>query len=123
MELRDKRYFFDTYAFFEIMEGNQHYADFQNATGATTIFNLAELNYALKREKGKHVADDVTKKYAPFLTEVTLQDILAAMDERIKNKKLSIPDAIGYVVAQRLGIPFLTGGKEFKNMANVIFVQ
>ena len=39
------------------------------------------------------------------------------------NKKLSIPDAIGYTVAKRLGIKFLTGDKEFEHMEDTEFIK
>jgi len=47
------------------------------------------------------------------------------MQFRIKNrhKNLSMTDCISYIMAKRLGIKFLTGGKEFKNLENVEFVK
>ena len=40
-----------------------------------------------------------------------------------KNKQLSIPDAIGYIIANRLNIKFLTGDEAFRNIENVEFVK
>ncbi len=114
--------FFDTYAFFEILEANPLYKRFENAKAVTTIFNLAELNFALKREK-KQAADETTLKYASLLTEVGVEDVTRAMSLRMEKRALSIPDAIGYTVAKRLGIKFLTGDGEFKGIANVEFVK
>jgi uncharacterized protein len=42
-------YLFDTYALFEIIYGNPNYENYSNASIVTTIFNLAELNYNLKK--------------------------------------------------------------------------
>ncbi len=39
-------YFFDTYAFFEIIRGNPGYRKYAEVQAITTIFNLAELNYS-----------------------------------------------------------------------------
>ncbi|MBI4209882.1 MAG: PIN domain-containing protein [Candidatus Diapherotrites archaeon] len=114
--------FFDTYAFFEILEANPEYKRFESAKAVTTIFNLAELNFALKRDK-KRAADETTLKYAELLTEVTAEDVINAMTLRMEKRALSIPDAIGYTVAKRLGIKFLTGDKEFKGMESVEFVK
>ena len=114
--------FFDTYAFFEIIRGNPDYRPYLDAKIITTIFNLAELNYNLKRENNKK-ADNYTQKYSKFTVEVTIDDIKSAMDLKIQYKHLSIPDAIGYTVAKRLGISFLTGDNDFKGMKHVEFVK
>lgn len=116
-------YFFDTYAFFEIIHGNPNYKKYEEANVITTIFNLSELNYGLKKEKTKEVADEITEKYRVFLVDVNLEDIKESMDLKIKNKQLSIPDAIGYIVAKKFNAKFLTGDKEFKDMPNVEFVK
>ena len=116
-------FFFDTYAFFEIIRGNPAYEDYEAADAITTIFNLAELNYALKKEKNKEVADKITRQYELFLADVKLQDIMEAMDLKTGNRHFSIPDAIGYVVAKRNNAKFLTGDGAFKDMPNVAFVK
>ena len=115
-------FFFDTYAFFEIIQGNEKYAQYQDALAVTTIFNLAELNYGLKRQ-GDSGADELTAQYAPFLVDVTVQDVQKAMSFLLKHKDLSIPDAMGYIVAQRYNLKFLTGDEDFKNMPGVEFVK
>ena len=116
-------YFFDTYAFFEIIRGNPKYEKYAKATAITAIFNLAELNYGLKKETTKATADEITKNYSTFLVEATMQDIIEAMDLKTKNRKLSIPDVVGYIIAKRMNVKFLTGDKGFKNIKNVEFVK
>ena len=116
-------YFFDTYAFFEIIQGNPNYKKYEEANAITTIFNLAELNYGLKKEKEEKIADEITEKYRIFLVDVTLDDVKEAMSLKIKNKQISIPDAIGYIIAKKFNAKFLTGDKEFKDMADVEFVK
>lgn len=118
-----EEYFFDTYAFFEIIRANPKYEKYRDATVITTIFNLAELNYGLKKETDKRKADEITKKYFPLLVEVSIDDIQKAMDLKISNKALSIPDAIGYTIAKREKMKFLTGDEAFKSMNNVEFVK
>lgn len=115
-------FFFDSYAIMELHEGNPAYVSYENAQGVLTIFNIAELNYAMKRD-GKKQADELTHRYFSMQVPVTEKDIMESMSFRIQNKKLSIPDAIGYVVAKRLGIKFLTGDKAFEQMENVEFVK
>lgn len=120
--MAEETLFFDTYAIFEIIRAGQNYENFRFRNGVTTIFNLAELNFALKRE-GNRQADSITKNYEQCVVDVYLEDVLKAMDLREANRELSTPDAIGYTVAKRLGIKFLTGDKEFRGMENVEFVK
>ncbi len=120
--MTEEIFFLDTYAIFAIIEGNLDYERFAGAAFATTIFNLAELNFALKRE-GRGYADSATDDYGKFLVGVTLNDAKKACDLRIGKRALSVPEAIGYTVAKRLGIKFLTGDKEFREMDNVEFVK
>ena len=121
--MNKETFFFDTYAFFEIFRGNPNYKKYEDALVITSIFNVAELNYNLKKEKGKEISNSYTKKFMPFVVEITFEDIKRAMDLKVKNKKLSIPDVIGYIVAKRHKVKFLTGDEGFKYMKNVEFVK
>ncbi len=116
-------FLWDTYAFFELIEGNVNYLERSKCKAVTTIFNLAELNYNLKKEWNKQESDKITNLVKSFLVDVEVEDIIAAGDLKRKNRKLSIPDCIGYVVAKRIGAKFLTGDKEFEKMKNVEFVK
>ena len=116
-------YFFDTYAYFEIIRGNPRYKQYQYVIPVTTIFNLAELNYGLKKELDKKTADEITDQYDCHVLDVHAYIIKEAMDLKHKNKQLSIPDAVGYTVARKLGIKFLTGDEAFRNFENVEFVK
>ena len=116
-------YFFDTYAIFRIIEGNPNYEKYSSCNIITTIFNLAELNYNLKKDMSKEKADNYTKNYYGSIVEVILDDIKSAMDLKTKHRDLSIPDVIGYVVAKRHNVKFLTGDEDFKNLDNVEFVK
>lgn len=116
-------FFFDTYALFEIIQGNPKYRPYEEAVAVTTVFNLAELNYGLKKEMDETKANDITERFASTLTVVTVDDIKEAMSLRIRQKDLSIPDAIGYTVAQRLRIKFLTGDSDFEYRPDVEFVK
>jgi predicted nucleic acid-binding protein len=116
-------YFFDTYAFFEIIRGNPSYTKYVEAEVITTLFNLAELNYNLKKEKDKKIADEITDKYKDYCIPVSLEDIKKAMDLKLQHKKLSIPDSIGYTLAKKHDVKFLTGDEGFRDFSNVEFVK
>ena len=116
-------YFFDTYAFFEIINGNPKYKIYAESEVITTIFNLAELNYGLKKKMSKELSDKYIEKYYQYAVDVTLEDIKNAMDCKTSHRKLSIPDAIGYTISKRFNIKFLTGDRDFEGMENVEFVR
>ncbi len=116
-------FFFDTYAFIEIIAGNPKYKRFEDSQIITTIFNLAELNYILKKEMSKEKADKYVQEYEKYIAEVTIEDIKNAMDLKIRDKQLSIPDVVGYTVAKRYNIKFLTGDQGFKDKMNVEFIK
>ena len=121
--MNDSVFFFDTYAFFEIIQGNPSYAQYKDAVAITTIFNFAELNYGLKKGMSIEAADERTASFAHYIVDVTSTDVQEAMTFRLKHKDMSIPDAIGYIVARRYGVRFLTGDEDFRNMPNVEFVK
>ncbi|MEK6888939.1 MAG: PIN domain-containing protein [Nanoarchaeota archaeon] len=119
----NNRYFFDSYALFEIAYGNEKYMPYAMTGGVTSVFNIAELNYGLKKEKTKDEADKITDEFKTNTVKVTWESIKKAMDLKTKHRNLSIPDAIGYVTAKSLGIKFLTGDEDFKDFENVEFVK
>ncbi len=121
--MNEEVYFFDTYAFFEIIRGNPGYEKYKNVLAATTIFNLAELNYNLKKEIDEKKADELTEKYKSFLIEVHLEDIKKAMSFKKKYKFFSIPDAVGYIIAKRINAKFLTGDEGFRGFESVELVK
>lgn len=119
----NKIYFFDTYALIEIIRGSQNYKPYLDCRIITTIFNLAELNYNLKKEMSKEMANEHTEKFSEFMVHVSIEDIKQAMDFKSLHRNLSVPDAIGYTVAKKHSVKFLTGDGYFENMNNVEFVK
>ncbi len=116
-------YFFDTYALFEIIRGNPKYEKYTDSKAITTAFNIAELNYNLKKLHSKKIADFFTKKFKQCTVRILWDDIINAMDLKIQYKDLSIPDVVGYIVAKRSKVKFLTGDEGFKSFENVEFVK
>lgn len=121
----DEAYFFDTYAIIEIIKGNQNYLKYKDASAAITIFNVVELHYALLREYSSVLADAVAGKYSQFQVEIDFEIIKKANALKLQHRKrnLSAADVIGYATAQKLGIKFLTGDEDFKDMGGVEFVK
>jgi len=123
-------FFADTYAIIEILKGNESYKQYVNSVLMTTEFNLLEVSYALVRDFGEEAALEILKDIRNgfvIINEVKDEDFIKASSIRLKfkklGKKLSLVDCLGYTLALRFGIKFLTGDYEFKDIENVEFVK
>ena len=118
------KYFFDAYAIIEIIEGNKSYENYIDSEIIINNFTFAELCYRLFKDKVENI-DFYIKKYSKHIASVNPEWIEEAMKFRLewKDRKVSVPDCIGYIMAKKLGIKFLTGDKEFKDLDNVEFVK
>jgi uncharacterized protein len=120
-----KTYFFDTYALFEVVAGNEEY--FWIADGAgflTTKLNLMELHYGLLKY-GEEFADDAYDAFALFTMEFDDDAIKEAnrLKAKLRKRKLSYVDCLGYVLARSRGIAFLTGDRQFQDLDGVEYVR
>jgi len=119
------RYYADTYALIEILP----YEKYAGAELVTSEFNLLELAYALTRDYGREKAIEVLRTVRAFVSVVHPSDedyVEAAtlrMELRKQSRNLSLIDALGYALARRLGMPFLTGDREFRGLAGVEYVR
>ena len=121
-----KTLFFDTYALFEIIEGNENYKDFiKDICIVTTKLNLIELYYGLLVKHNEKTANHFYNNFLMYCTEINDDTLKKAMAFKLLNKKrnLSYVDCIGYIMARQRNIKFLTGDKEFEDMENVEFVK
>jgi len=118
-------YFFDSYALIEILEQNPRYAQYTNMMMITSKLNLFEIFYYLLRIGKEKEALIVLQKYYKFTADFDDTIIAQAAYVRYqhKEKKLSMTDCIGYVLARQMNIKFLTGDKQFEHFENVEFVR
>lgn len=119
-------FFFDTYAFYEIIVGNPNYTPFtKDVKIITTQLNLMELYYQLLSLYDKKRALEFFKRYEEFIVPVSNSLIIEAMDFRKLHykKDLSYADCIGYTISKKMNIPFLTGDRQFEGVDNVKFVK
>ena len=65
------------------------------------------------------------KRYEEFIVPVSNEIIIEAMDFRKQHYKmdLSYVDCIGYTLAKKMKILFLTGDRQFEDMVNVKFLK
>ena len=121
--MAEETYFFDSYAVFEILEGNQNYERYKTSLTILTKLNLFEIYYGILKEKGKEKAKELLEKFSESAVEFNNNDIIIASEIKKENPKRSMTDCIGYAVSLRLKIKFLTGDKEFEILENVEFVK
>ncbi len=118
-------FFFDSYAFFEILRGSNDYESYKKFGIITTKLNIFELYLGVLRDVDENSAEENLNKYYPFVVdfdESVIKDA-AKLKHKLNKRDLSMTDCIGYVLSKRLGIKFLTGDKQFENMENVEFVK
>ena len=121
-------FYLDTYAIIEFLRRNSRYREyFKSRALSTSVMNLAELYFVVLRERGEAAADETHSAFRHFQVEITDADVKNGMILRMrlwsKNLRLSYADGIGYAMAERLRVRYLTGDSAFKGMPNVEFVK
>ncbi|MBI2631400.1 PIN domain-containing protein [Candidatus Pacearchaeota archaeon] len=122
----DKSFFFDTYALYEVLHQNPNYQEYSTDVSIiTTKLQLMELHYILLRIYGKEEADRAFERFKEFCVEIDDETIKQATTFRHKHhtRKLSYIDCIGYVLARKYQVHFLTGDEQFKDFDGVKFVK
>jgi predicted nucleic acid-binding protein len=121
------RYFFDTYALISITHGKEAYRMYSECEVVTTRLNLMEAYYQLLREADEVTAGlyyDGALRHAVDFTDTDVKDAMKfRLEMKRKGKNLSYMDAMGYTIASRLRIKFLTGDREFEGLPNVEYVK
>ena len=87
--------------------------------------NIFEVYYGLLRDVGEKEAEEFLKNYYQFIINFDEDVIREASKFKLNNRKrnVSMVDCIGYTLAKKIDIRFLTGDKEFENLPNVEFVK
>jgi len=106
----------------EIIRGNPNYKKYVGGEFAVLYTNLLELHYALLRDFDRATADRHVEVFRAHLVPLDLEWIPKASELKLR-KKVSYGDALGYVAAQALNVPFLTGDDAFKGEPGVEFVK
>jgi uncharacterized protein len=119
------KYFLDSYALIEIIEGNPSYKKYLDYDLFTNIFNLYELYFALLRKGLGEKSKDYFFRFKEIIVEIGDDHIFEASDFKLSNKKkkFSYADCLGYVMAFSNSAKFLTGDNGFEGFENVEFVK
>lgn len=118
-------YFLDAYAMVAILEGHPAYSPYAEGSFATNRLHLYELHYHELRARDRTKAFEALRLFGPFEQRIEDDDIAAASAFRLANrrKRFSYADALGYQMAVRRGMRFLTGDRAFRGMRHVEFVR
>lgn len=118
-------FFYDTYAIISLIEGSENYNKYKSNIITTGILNFAELYNIFLRNQGKQTADYWAKKLNFNIIEIDKDSISKAVKLRFDNRKenLSLTDCVGYILALKNNIKFLTGDEKFEDKENVEFVK
>src|SRR3989344_3484404 len=114
--------FYDTYALFAIATGKESYKKYSKGIRVvTTLVNLYELYYILIRESYYNEAEYFFNRFLASCVVIQPEMIKESAKFKLTHQKIgfSYADCLGYCIAQKLGIPFLTGDDGFKKMPNV----
>ena len=126
MDKKEKQtYFFDTYAFVEMLKGNKNYEKYKGCKKITTILNLMELHLSILRDTNEKNARKVHNKLLKHTVPVYDKAIFDGNKLKLKAKGLGLSyvDCIGYAIARHHKIKFLTGDEGFRNIDGVEFVK
>ena len=119
------KFFFDTYAIIELLNGSDNYKKFSAEKILTGILNLGELYHHYLKHQAEKEGEKWCEILKPTAFNIDIDIIIEAM--KMKNKyekrKLSFIDCVGYITAKRMNLLFLTGDKEFEDLPNVEFVK
>ncbi len=112
--------FLDTYALVEILNDNPTYTPYA-PQAVTNVLNLYEFHFHATRLRNDTDATSAFRGLRSCALAVEDDDVLEASRFRRRNagRGLSFADALGYTMAQRRGMPFVTGDKAFKGMDGV----
>ncbi len=119
-------FFYDSYAIIEFINKNEKFKSyFLENEGVTTLYNLMEVYYSILKNEGSEKANRMLIDMKGIIIEINIEVIKDAMNFRLKNKnkKFSYTDCLGYTLAKKLSIKFLTGDEGFKNLPNVEFIK
>lgn len=123
--MKENKYFLDSYAIIEILKSNPNYEKFLDASLISSRINLVEVAYHLLESFPKQKAQEIISSLSFSIIEIEEKQVteIALFRKENSKKKLSYIDCIGYVLAKENNLKFVTGDKEFKDMANVEYVK
>lgn len=122
----NKKLFFDTYALIEIYKSSPSYEKYKKDVKIfLNKLNLLEFAYFLIRENRETEINFFFNKLVNYNIDYDEEILIKAAKMKFKflKQRLSFIDCIGYILAKKKKIKFLTGDEKFRNRDNVEFVK
>ena len=118
-------FFFDSYAIIELVKINPAYEKFKEVLIITNALNIAEAHYILTVYHGQEKADEAFKNLSINLLEIDKESAIAASKFRYEHKKLklSYADCLGYCLARKKNLLFVTCDDAFESFEGVEFIK
>ncbi|HLD76229.1 MAG TPA: PIN domain-containing protein [Candidatus Norongarragalinales archaeon] len=107
-----------------MIRADPHYAEFMEEPVITSATNLAEVLYYALRTGQEKAYETAMQRLNPDLLDTNRRDWenAARIKFEYREKKLSLVDGLGYVLAEKNRLQFLTGDRQFEKMQNVKWV-
>lgn len=118
--------FYDTYALYAIATGQENYRPFiEGHLVLTSLMNLYELYYTLLQSGKEELAVMFFQRLISSCISITPEIIKDAARFRYEHmkQKFSYIDCLGFTLAKKQGVLFLTGDDAFKTFPSVLFVK
>lgn len=116
-----QHYFWDSFALIERQQGASGYAPYASAAIFTHEMNLYEFIAYVLRASDEATTRAALRGLAPNMLEANTDDLISASRFRAK-QKVSYVGALGYTLARKNDLLFLTGDKAFRGIEGVEFV-
>ena len=119
--------FFDTFALVEFLAGNEETRKHGALGFVTTKWNLAELLVLDVRDFGEKTANRNFRRLLGAAVREEDADLIAAarmkVSHAVRGRRFSFVDCLGFCVARRLKMRFVTGDEAFKGVPGVLFLM
>lgn len=125
-EKMTKRFYFDTYALIEIGKGNPKYEPYkEDVQIILNNLNLFEVSFFLLKENRENEIKGIFDNYSRFNVDYGENDLIDAAKLKFEflKQRLSFIDCVGYILAKKHKVKFLTGDEKFRGKENVEFVK
>ena len=121
-----KQFYFDTYALIEISKGNPKYEPYKEGIKIMlNMLNMLEFSYFLVKEGKGNEVKEIFDKFSKFNVDYDQEILIKSAEMKFKSLKerISFIDCIGYNIAKKNNVKFLTGDEKFRHKENVEFVK
>jgi|ERR1051325_2150386 predicted nucleic acid-binding protein len=117
------RCFFDASALIRVLERDPRFESYREEPVVTDIGHVYEFARYLLKRYGAARARELLQGLRADRVEATNDDLVEAAKLAARSSKLSAQDALGYVLARREDLVFLTTDRGFRGMPGVELVD